>query len=301
MSILGDLFAVAAAASNGTIGVLSRLGFVSHASSHQVAFFRALGGWLVLTILALGSARLRRDVFVRRSRAPQFAICALFGIGVLYTCETMAFSLAPIPIVSFLTYASGVITIFLGVVYLKERMNFYKLASLVFVAVGVYVMFGGLGDVEHHIRGAILAMAGGLGYSLFLFLWRKWDLPGGLASLWWLFFFGMVCEGVPYVWAGAGLPPAEAWGSILALTLIPTLGGYYFTSKALSLTEAGRVQLIETSDPIFSSLFALTFYGDQLSVSGLSGAALILLGILVLVGGKLISRAEGTKCPPLGV
>ncbi len=59
--------------------------------------------------------------------------------------------------------------------------------------------------------------------------------------------------------------------------------GYYFTSRALTQTEASRVQMIETSDPLFSSAFAFVFFDEVLSTMGLLGAGTIFVGILLLI------------------
>ncbi|MGV4398228.1 DMT family transporter, partial [Pandoraea pneumonica] len=53
----------------------------------------------------------------------QFACLAFLGIFCLYFFETKAFSLASIPLVSFLTYAAGGATVVLAGRYLGERLT----------------------------------------------------------------------------------------------------------------------------------------------------------------------------------
>jgi drug/metabolite transporter, DME family len=79
------------------------------------------------------------------------------------------------------------------------------------------------------------------------------------------------------------MPGATAWVALAALVLLPTIGGFYFTTKAVQLGEASKVQIIETSDPVFATLIGFLPFGDTLSAPGLCGGALILAGLLLAI------------------
>ncbi|UNU72797.1 DMT family transporter [Moraxella nasovis] len=79
------------------------------------------------------------------------------------------------------------------------------------------------------------------------------------------------------------IPASFAWVAILCLVLLPTIGGFYFTTKAVELGEASKVQIIETSDPLFATLFAFIFFGDLLGFYGYIGALLIFVGLLTSI------------------
>lgn len=283
MTFIGELCAVGAAISNGTVGVLNRAGLNLGISHDEIAFIRAFGAVLVLSVLSLFRPSLRHQIWSLRKISGKIALCAFFGSFTLSAAETWAFYLAPIPVVSFLTYSSGIVTVILGVIFLKESITLAKLTSIVLVGFGVYHLFGGLGEVESHFWGAVLAVIGGLGYSFFLLTWRGFKIPGGLASLWWLLAFGSLFLSVPMLIKGPTVPPLAALPSLLLLTVLPTLGGFYLSSKALSHTEAGRVQLIETSEPVFASAFAILFYGEWLTFREWAGSLSVLAGIMILV------------------
>jgi drug/metabolite transporter, DME family len=215
--------------------------------------------------------------------AGKIALCSFFGSFTLSAAETWAFSLAPIPVVSFLTYSSGIVTVLLGIIFLKESITAAKLASVFLVGFGVYHLFGGLGAVRNHYWGALLSIVGGLGYSFFLLSWRGYKIPGGLASLWYMLCFGALFLSIPVLIEGPALPPVGSWYALILLTFLPTLGGFYLSSQALNYTEAGRVQLIETSEPVFASAFAFFCYGEMLTIRGFVGSVSVLLGIVILV------------------
>ncbi len=222
---LGDLFALIAAASNGTIGIFNRFGFESNGTYICISFFKCLGAFLILSCLFLVRPTLAREIWAGRKDVLKLAVLSFFGIFVLYFFETWAFTLTSIPVVAFLTYASGIVAVVLGVVLLKERMSWIKVLSIFLVFGGITQMFGGLNDWDLEIGGAIFAIIGGVGYSLFLFLWKKFEIPSGLGTLWWFFGFGSLFLSVPYLMTGAPVPEAGAWPSLSALILLPTLGG----------------------------------------------------------------------------
>ncbi|WP_260466754.1 EamA family transporter [Pandoraea apista] len=55
------------------------------------------------------------------------------------------------------------------------------------------------------------------------------------------------------------------------------------TTRAVERGQASKVQIIETSDPLFATGFAFLLFGDRLSVAGLLGAGLIAAGLLIAV------------------
>jgi len=295
MAHLGEIFALLAAASNGTIGVLTKVGLGTHIGYIDIAFFKCLGAYLTIGLMAVLHKNIRRDVARRRQDAPKIAVLSLFGVFILYYFETLAFSLAPIPLVAFLTYASGAFTVILGVTVLREPLTRAKILSLVLVFSGVYLMFDEVPFDSLSFQGGLVAVAGGLGYSIFMVLWRVFKIPGSFGTLWWFFGWGTLYLAVPFFFGGSGLPPLAALPSLLALILIPSIGGYYLTSKALTLAEASKVQILETSDPLFASLYGFLLFGEVLSFRGGVGALLIFLGIVLLV---LPPRRTRVTMPP---
>ncbi|WP_373271494.1 EamA family transporter [Moraxella osloensis] len=68
---------------------------------------------------------------------------------------------------------------------------------------------------------------------------------------------------------------------IMALILLPTIGGFFFTTKAVKNGEASKVQIIETSDPLFATLFAFIVFGESLQAFGYIGAGMIIFGLIL--------------------
>jgi drug/metabolite transporter, DME family len=279
--IRAEIYALLAALSNGAIGPLNRFAFEGGASHHQVAFLKCFGAFIVLLVWCLLHPSQRHVLFGLARRARAFALLSLLGVFSLYFFETWAFAEASIPLVSFLTYAAGGVTLILSVLVLGERLTIYKVAAFVAILGGVGVIFVFNGQFSGSTLGMFFALMGGLGYALFIFFAKKLNVGSGLPHLVWLFGFGSIYLAIPLTQHGlTPLPTAAIW-PIVALIVVPTIGGFWFTTRAVQSGDASSVQIIETSDPLFASSFALVLFNETLAMSGWVGAAMIMGGLLL--------------------
>ncbi|MEG9884729.1 MAG: DMT family transporter [Hyphomicrobiales bacterium] len=275
-----EFFALLAAMANGTIGSFNRFGFAAGATHNQIAFLKCCGAFLLLSALCLSQPELRERLVLLRHRARHFALLAFLGVFCLYFFETWAFAEAAIPLVSFLTYAAGGGTLVLSSLILKEKVTLAKLIAFCLILAGVGLLYSHEGHMTGSRLGIILALLGGLGYALFIFSAKLFTIGSGLPHLVWLFGFGSLYLSAPWVYYGFALPPLSAIWPVVALVILPTIGGFWLTTKAIMGGNAGSVQVIETSDPLFASLMAFLLFGDTLSLVGSLGAALIMAGLL---------------------
>ena len=276
------VYALLAALCNSCIGIFSTILMEGALASSQIAFLRCAIAFAITLILCLGRRETRSRLRLGGRQVLQRIVLAFFGISVMYLLETTAMSYISVSLVSFLLYAAGIITIILGCLFLKEGMDVMKALSILIVFGGIAVMFvsnasGG------NLLGIVLALLAGSGYSLYLFLAKKWQVPAGLETLCHLFCFGTIFLGVQTAARGTPLHLHAAhlpW--ILALAVIPTMGGFYFTNKALNHGAAGEVQLVEMSEPFLATVLGLLVLGQRITATDFAGGILIVAGLLVL-------------------
>ncbi|VVD66516.1 membrane protein [Pandoraea iniqua] len=292
-----EVFALIAAVLNGTIGPLTRVGLGHGLTPTNIAFWKCFGAFVLIASYCCARRTLRDQTVRLASRWPVFALLALLGIFCLYAFETWAFAEASIPLVSFLTYAAGGVTIVLSTLVLKEQITRRKVAAFGSIVAGVALICLFDGGVTGSYLGVALALCGGLGYALFIFLSKLWDVGSGLPQLTWLFGFGSLYLLLLSLHQGFAVPVGWAWAILLALILLPTIGGFYFTTLAISHGEASKVQIIETSDPLFATLFAFACFGDMLGGFGALGAVCIVAGLLMTIVprriGDLVTSDQG--------
>jgi drug/metabolite transporter, DME family len=275
------VYALIAAAMNGSIGALTRVALTSGISHHQIAFMKCFLAFVVLITLSIARDGGWQSVVSLRGKWKHFMLLSFLGVFCLYYFETWAFNEASIPFVSFLTYASGGITLVLSTYLLGERLGLTKVVAFAAIVAGVYLIYAFERGLTATPLGTVLALLGGLGYALFLVGSKYLRIGSGVGHLVWLFGFGSVYLLLPALHGGFVMPEWRAWVAIVALVTIPTIGGFYFTTKAVQYGEASKVQIIETSDPVFATLLGFFAFGDELSRAGLVGASFILMGLLL--------------------
>lgn len=271
----GILFAAYASICNASIGIANDYGFVS-ASPYEISFFRCVGALIICALICFLS-KIKLNLTI--GRAFHAAILAFFGVFCLYFFETMAFSVAPIALVSFATYGSGILCVILGIVVLRESVTFIKCAALLLVMLGMVV----INQAEYaYSLGLIYSLLGGVGYSMYLFLMKLFREKDGVSLLFFIFLFGSIFLFVPWYLNGAHVPAVQSMPSIIWLSVVPTFLGFYFANKALALSEAGTVQIVQTSEPLFASLLGFLMLQQTLSFGTLKGCAMIFIALILL-------------------
>jgi DME family drug/metabolite transporter len=276
------IFAILAALCNASIGIFSKNIFSLGVTASQVAFYKCLIAFSLLTILLLLDKKSFKSAILMATTWWKIAICAFFGIFILYFFETSAYSEAMVPTVVFLLLGSSAITTFLlSYFILKERLTICHLFGFLFSIIGLFFVINENG--MHVISfGGILAVIAGMGYGLFLSMTKKMQVnTSGLAFLWWFIGFGTLFLFVPFMFQQPSLPSLTSMPSLILLSLIPTIGGYYFTAKALTYGDANQVQLFELSEPVFASLMGFIFIGELLNSAQVLGAIMILVAIFL--------------------
>ena len=91
--------------------------------------------------------------------------------------------------------------------------------------------------------------------------------------------------GCRYGWPARDYP-LVAWGWIVGLALIPSLGGYALFTLGLRDLPASQVCVISTWEVVTAALFGWALYGEHLTPIQLLGAACVCTGI------AWIQRAE---------
>ncbi|MDX7990804.1 DMT family transporter [Xenorhabdus littoralis] len=124
---------------------------------------------------------------------------------------------------------------------------------MILSVIGLYLIFSEGGNIDLTVNaGLINSMIAGLEYGLFLFLSKKLKLGAGVPQLGSLFLFGCLFLYFPVHEDILNVTITfKIFMMLLLLAILPTIGGFWCTTKALTLTSSQSVQLIELSEPIF--------------------------------------------------
>ncbi len=277
----GVFYAYIAALLNAFVGVFSLGAFNLGIAPTSVAFYKCLVALITLSLWVFTNASLRTACLRLANHKLQIALISFCGVFLLYFFETHAYLFTNISTVVFTLLGTSTITTFLAsAVILKKRLTINEAISLMFALIGLCLLsLNEHGQLQINI-GLLLAMIGGFGYGLFLVLIQKNPKNfHGAPMLWWLLLFGTLYLSIPFAFSFDGLPNLHAITYIILLSWFSTIGGFYFTTKALSLAKATMVQLVELNEPLFATILGLVIYHQQVTHMELLGGALILAAI----------------------
>jgi drug/metabolite transporter (DMT)-like permease len=276
---LGIIFSLLAALANASIGIFTTFGVSYNLTPDKIAFYRCI---IALAGTSLCLIMLRRGLRISFREFSQISLGALLGIFTLYFYETLSYQYTTINNVTFILMGSSAIfTFMIGRVFLSETLTFFRLLGLLIILLGIFFMIYTERIQFKGWLGNIYAIMAGFGYSLFLLLTRKFMLKSSLSTLWYFFLTGSLYLYIPCFIKNDFYLPLAGIPSLLVLGIIPTLGGFYFTTKALSYIEASRTQLFEISEPIFASLMAFLILQQAISFLQVLGGLLIIFGLFV--------------------
>ncbi|ALE00818.1 MULTISPECIES: DMT family transporter [Pseudomonas] len=291
----GVIFALSAAALNATIGVLSKVLMSNGFTSSSVAVIKTILGCILLSIVL---RFLKRPTSA--AKWSQAAICAFLGIFVLFHFETSAYRhYAAAGVVVVLMASASISSIILGRLLLKDAITANATVGAALAISGIAVIFGADLQQGFTLEGAALASIAGCGYGAFSVAMKKMGVSGGLHFTRQLLFFGSLYLLMPAAADGfvIGELSSMAIAALLALAALPTILGFFCTTKAIEYLKPSQVQALELTEPLFAALLAFVALNEVPRESLYPGAALIIAGLcfsneLIRLGQKAPTRAS---------
>lgn len=278
----GYICALFAAIFNGMVGVFS-VG-IMHLGLHPfaIAFYKCLISLILVTSWLICTNKFYEWLIYLKKFYWKIAVCSLFGFFVLYFFETNAYGYEKVSVVVFLLLGSATITTFiLSALLQKHKIRIYEIASCILALIGLGLIFG-MQDIHGiQLQGLILAIIAGFGYGVFITISPIFNIGSGLIVVNSLLLFGTLYLFIPVFYMRLSIPTLNSLPLLLLLSLLPTIGGFWCTTKALVLLKSSTVQLVELSEPVFAILMAYIFLNQQLTYSEILGGACILFAIYV--------------------
>lgn len=277
----GILWIALAAVMWGTVGVATRgLYEISTTNPLSIGFFR-----LAISIPALAIACWRvqgRAMFQVSKR--DLGIMALIGVMMAFyqVCYFASIARVGVTIAVLVTLCTApVMVALLATIFLREHVTGRIVLSLVGALAGTVLLVGldHAGNAQQRtFEGVLLALGSAFGYAVITLCSRA--LAGRyhpLQSTTIGFTAGALVL-LPFALA-TGLVatyPLTGWALLLHLGLIPTALAYWFFFSAMRTVPATVASITTLLEPLTSALLAAIIFGEQLSSTGVIGAALLL-------------------------
>jgi drug/metabolite transporter (DMT)-like permease len=262
-----------------------------------LAFWREL----IVALTLLITLGLIRPAWLRIS-STHLGYLAIFGLmlALFNSLWTLAVSLDGAAVGTVLVYCSAAFTALLGWWLLKERLGWAKILAVAVCLGGCVLVSGALEPAawKLHLVGTVSGVLAGLMWAVYSLMGRSAAQRGlnpwttlfytfGFAAIFMLFVNLISAGHIP----GAATRPSDflwlgkawiGWGILFLLSVGPTLCGYGVYNVALTYLPSSVVNLIATSEPVFTAITAYILLGERLTWIQIIGSLLILGGVVFL-------------------
>jgi DME family drug/metabolite transporter len=278
--ILGYLCIALAAALWGSLGVVSRGILAAGVDPLELSVWRATIAGVLFAVHAIA----RRRVRVARADYPVLGVFAVTGVSVFYLSYLFAVRTGGAALAAILLYTAPAWVALASALWLHEPMTQRKLAALATTLVGVaFVALGAGGDgTGLRIGPAALGwgLLSGLAYASYYLFGKRYFVRYEAATL----FMYVLPLGALFL-----LPlvhfvhkSAATWGWIVFLGVVPTYVALQLYEAGLRRVEATRAVTVATLEPVVAAGLAYAVWGEALRPLGYAGAALVLVGVLLM-------------------
>ena len=262
-----------------------------------LSFWRDLFVAIVLLIILI----LIRPGLLRITRQNLYYLVIYgFVLAVFNSVWTLSVSLNGAAVGTVLAYCSAAFTALLGWWILKESLSWVKVLAVLLCLGGCVLVAGALDPAAWSINliGIVTGIGSGLFYAIYTLMGRSASNRGlnPWTTLLYTFGFGAVwLLGIDLI--GNGVLPGTAqglsglfwlgsdwlgWLILFILAAIPTVAGFGLYNVSLSLMPSSVVNLIVTTEPAFTALWAYFLLGERFTLVQVVGSALIVTGVVFL-------------------
>jgi drug/metabolite transporter (DMT)-like permease len=311
----GYLLALASAAILATTSILIRyLTQTFHLPALVLAMWReAFTSLSLLLVLAIFARKL---IQAPRAHLP-YLLAWGFVLSLFNSTWTLSVAINGAAVSTVLAYSSAGFTALLGWWLLKEDLTWVKGVAVILSLAGCVLVAGALDASAWRVNpvGILTGIASGLLYAVYTLMGRSASQRGlnpwttvlytfGIASLFMLtynllgrgFLPGAITAPADFFWLGKSV---AGWGILFLLAAGPTLVGFGLYNMSLADLPSSVVNLIATSEPVFTAAIAYFLLAERYTAVQVLGSAFILAGVVFL---RMVEgRAEALRVGSLPV
>lgn len=250
----------------------------------------------LLPVLALSRGRLMRVA----GRDLLYLLAFGLMMAIFNSLWTLSVAFNGAAVATVLAYSSAAFTAILGRWLLKERLDWAKWLAVALSLAGCVLVSGvlDLGAWRGNLTGIITGILSGLWYAIYTLMGRSASQRGinpwttlvytfGFAGVFLLgfnllgggFLPGAATRLADFLWLGNSW---LAWGVLILLAAGPTLAGFGMYNVALTHLPSAVVNLIATTEPVFTAVIAFFFLGERFTWVQVGGSVLVLGGVALL-------------------
>ena len=268
---------MAAALLWGILGPFSKLAFSEGVPPMEVAFWRALLGWLFFGVHAAATKSMRlklRDI-------PMVVLFALIGITLFYGSYQLAIRGGGAALASVLLYTAPAWVTLIARFAFRESLTRSKLLALALTLIGVICVAGGGGSIQITGSALFFGLTAGFSYSIYYIFGKYFSTRYSSPNL---FFYLLPIGAVTLLpWVDFTTKSPTAWGALICIATLCTYGAYYCYYIGVKYLEASRAAIAATLEPVVAAVVAFFWWGESFRATGYAGSVLILAAVIIMV------------------
>ena len=281
---MGYAYIAGAALLWATIGPAARFALRAGVTSLELSFWRAAIAGVLFAIHAAARGRVR----IARRDLPAVMGFALLGVTFLYWSYFRAVELGGAALAAILLYTAPAWVAIAATIWLGERLTMRKSAAITLTLAGISLVALGGGESASHgadaprAHGAALAwgLLSGLAYAGYYLFGKRYFGRYDASTL---FAYALPVGALLLLPAVRFAPKSAAeWLVLVFLAVVPTYLAYLLYSLGLARVEATRAATVATLEPVAAAVLAYVVWGEALRGPGYVGAALVLIGVLLV-------------------
>ena len=293
----GIFFVLLASGLWGTLGTFYRLGTDEfHLTPLAIVFWRgavaaiALGAVMGVVLPVGGGKRGRGLLRVRRADLPMFFAFGLLGVTAFYPLYIYAVLLVGVAVAVVLLYTAPIIVSLLAWRFLGEGFDRRKLAALLLTFAGILLMSRAYDPALLSVDalGVLCGLGSAFAYALYSILGKVSLNRGYSAATTSFYIYSIGVSGLLVLALIVGPETLRvgdnpgAWGLLLVLGLVQTLGAVAAYVTGLRYLEAGVASILATFEPLVATLLAFIVLHEAIAWPQMLGGLLILGAVLLL-------------------
>lgn len=262
-----------------------------------LAFWRDL--FVVLSLLPVLAIKAPHLLHIDRTHL-RFLMSYGLLLAVFNSFWTISVALNGAAVATVLCYCSAAFTAILGKWLLDETLGWIKMLAIVCSLLGCVLVAGAYEAAawQSNLFGILSGVLAGLAYAAYSLMGRTAGQKGlnpwttllytfGFAALILLLLnlfprFSLIGKAdIPrdLIWLGSSL---KGWLVLFLLAAVPTVMGFGLYNVSLQYLPASVVNLIATSEPVFTTIFAYLIFHEQFAGIQWIGSILVIAGVILL-------------------
>ncbi len=253
-------------------------------SAVGLAFWRDLVSSLVLLVgLLVVNPKLLR---VKKADLPWLIGMGVISIGIFHIFWNIAVLRLGASLATVIQSNAPIFVTFMAWIFFKEQLSVRKILAMIAAVGGTFLAAGIIGNWDFQVDSAAIWIGLGSAFTygtLSLFGKKLVGVYNSWTITFYIFLIGTLTiflfqGGRPEPWPiGSGILP---W--MLGFVLMSTILGFGLFTKALSMLPASVAAIISTAEIISAAILSAIFLGERLGIWQILGAALIIMGVVLV-------------------